>query len=73
MCTVSMISQHYHDQYPNHTQFPPAFYPDFAELIRKARLYDEMTKQPDCPDPAKVKWQQDLERFMRERYGIEPK
>lgn len=73
MCVVSMISDHYHKQYPDHTTFPTVFYPDYAELIRKARLYDELMAQKDCPDPQKALWQKDLEEWMRKQYGLEPK
>jgi len=73
MCTYSMVSGHYQGLWPNPADFPPLHYPNFQELIRKARLYDEMNQQRDCPDPAKVKWQDELERVMRERYGLEPK
>lgn len=73
MCTVSMISGHYMGMYPAPQQFPPEQYPNYAELVRKARLYDEMMKQPDCPDPAKDAWHKDLERLMKEKYGLEPK
>lgn len=73
MCAVSMISGHYRDLYPSPQQFPAFEYPNYQELIRKARLYDEMMKQPDCPDPNKAEWQRALELFMREKYGMEPK
>jgi len=72
MCTYSMVVGHFHDRFPQFQQFPPALYPDFSELVRKARLYDEMMKQRDCPDPVKEEWQKKLEQFMREKYGMEP-
>ena len=73
MCTVSMITGHYQGLYPDPRYFPPVMYPDYSELVRKARLYDEMMKQPDCPDPKKDAWHKDLENLMREKYGLEPK
>ncbi len=73
MCAVSMISGHYQGIYPDPRTMPSYVYPDFAELMRKAKLYDEMMKQPDCPDPAKADWQKKLEDYMREKYGLEPK
>lgn len=72
MCTVSMITDHYMQRWPQPNNFPPSHYPDYWELLRKARLYDEMTKQPDCPAHDKVEWQRELERVMREKYGLEP-
>lgn len=73
MCTVSMITGHYQGQFPNIQHFPPTHYPNYSELVRKAKLYDEMMKQPDCPDPAKDAWHKALEAYMRDKYGLEPK
>ena len=72
MCTVSMITGHYQGLFPQPATFPPYLYQDYQELLRKARLYDEMMQQRDCPDPAKEEWQKKLEQFMREKYGLEP-
>lgn len=73
MCTVSMITGHYQGLFPQPQQFPPLEYPNYQELLRKARLYDEMMAQKDCPDPKKEAWHADLEKLMREKYGLEPK
>ena len=80
MCVVSMISDHYMDRWPQpwqtpwpHSPLSPREYEDYQELLRKAKLYDEMTGQKDCPDPKKVEWQRDLEKFMKDRFGLEPK
>lgn len=73
MCVVSMISGHYQQQFPIPNNFPPQIYPDYSELIRKARLYDELMKQKDCPDPAKEAWQKQVEKIMWEKYGLAPK
>ena len=73
MCAVSAVTGHFRDKWPDYRDFQPTFYPDYSELVRKARLYDEMTKQKDCPDPAKEQWHAAVEKFMRERYGLEPK
>lgn len=73
MCVVSMITDHYHDRYPKWERFPPSDYPDYQELLRKARLYDEMMKQKDCPSREKEEWQKKLEEFMKKQYGLEPK
>lgn len=72
MCVMSMIVGHFQDRWPNYQTFPLPQYPDYSELVRKARLYDEMMKQKDCPDPAKEAWHDALEKFMRERYKLEP-
>jgi hypothetical protein len=73
MCAVSMITGHYQGIYQNPQDFPNSRYHEYSELVRKARLYDEMTRQPYCPDPAKDAWHQALEKFMKEKYGLEPK
>jgi len=72
MCVTSMVTDHYMLQYPTPLSFPAFKWPDYQELIRKARLYDEMMKQPDCPSPVKDQWAQELERIMREKYGLVP-
>lgn len=72
MCTVSMISGHYYDRFPEYTTFPPAIYPDYQELLRKAQLYDGLTGQKDCSDPTKAEWEKRLEKFMQEKYGLNP-
>jgi len=73
MCTVSMITGHYQGLWPNPQTFPQSDYENYQELLRKAKLYDEIMKQKDCPDPAKEAWHAALEKIMREKYGIEPK
>lgn len=73
MCSVSMVTDHFMQQWPLPQQFPPFRWPDYQELLRKAAEYDRLTGQPDCPAPDKVQWQQELERIMRERYGLNPK
>jgi hypothetical protein len=73
MCAVSMVTQTYMDQVPILKDWSLPLFNDFEELVRKARLYDEMTNQPDCPDPKKDEWRKSLEDFIREKYGIESK
>lgn len=73
MCAVSMVTQNYFDQYPNPYSFPLQQWPDYAELRRKAALYDQMTGQPDCPDPKKAAWHAEVEKIMAEKYGLHPK
>lgn len=73
MCAVSAITNGFYQQWPKPQQFPFDMYPDYLELRRKAALYDEMNKQRDCPEPEKAKWHEELVKFMREKYGFEPK
>lgn len=63
MCVVSMVTQHYFDRWPQPNMLPYYIYPDMAELIRKARLYDIMTNQPDCPDLEKAKWLEEVQKL----------
>lgn len=72
MCVTSMITDHYMQQWPTPVQFPHFEWPNYQELMRKARLYDETMQQPDCPSDAKTAWALELERVMRERYGLTP-
>ena len=73
MCASSMITDHFMQHYPVPHTFPTYQWPTYTELLEKARKYDEMMKQPDCPEPSKVQWHQELERVMKERFGLEPK
>jgi hypothetical protein len=73
MCAVSAVSDFYMRQFPDIRQFPPVDYGFYQDLLRKAAEYDRITKQPDCPDPAKLQWQRAVEEFMRDHYGLEPK
>lgn len=72
MCVTSMISGHFQQQWPVPIDFPPFQWPTYQELMRKAKLYDEMTQQRDCQDDEKTKWAKELERVMKERYGLSP-
>lgn len=65
MCAVSMITGHYQQQYPRYQDFPSFEWPNYAELVRKAKLYDELTGQKDCPDPLKQAWHDQLEALYR--------
>lgn len=68
MCVVSMISQHYFDKFPSIPQFPYTTYLEYQELLRKAKLYDEMTGQKDCIEEQKDKWSKELSDYMRKTY-----
>lgn len=69
MCVVSMVSDHYMQRFPQPTQMSPQIYEDIMELIRKAKEYDRMTGQPDCPTDTKRKWISDMEarRIQQDR------
>lgn len=51
MCVVSMVSDYYHRTYPTPNKWTLDKYQDYLELMRKAKLYDEMMKQKDCIKP----------------------
>lgn len=83
MCVVSMISDWGRQKWPRPDPwlFPPTTLPriptpqeyrDYQELVRKAREYDRIHQQPDCPDPEKLKWQAWLDGQMRARSGLTP-
>lgn len=62
MCVVSMVTDHYQRQWPNPTHISPETYRDISELIRKAKEYDRIHSQPECPDAIKQKW---LDEFAK--------
>lgn len=76
MCVVSMVSDHYKRMWPSPLEWQQVNNPDYSnyqELLRKARLYDELTKQQDCPAPDKVEWQEKIDKYMKDKFGLVPK
>jgi hypothetical protein len=65
-----MISQHFKDKWPQPCQWTIPNYLDFTELMRKAKLYDEMTAQKDCEAADKTKWREEVEKYLVEKYGL---
>ncbi len=63
MCSYSMVIGHYQDKWPNPINVPPIIWPDIQELAEKARKYDELMAQKDCPDPKKEEWMRQLKEF----------
>lgn len=64
--------------YPNSIpNLPPQWnwgrWDEYQELLRKAKAYDEMMKQADCPDPIKEAMMKEIERKLVEKYGLHPK
>lgn len=61
MCVYSMISDWGQHRPVEYWQIQPynTIQPYF-ELLEKARKYDELMKQKDCPDPEKAKFEQEL-------------
>lgn len=60
MCVVSMVTDHYMQQWPTPSHMSPSIYRDIEELIRKAKDYDRIHNQPECPAPDKQKWLEDF-------------
>ncbi len=65
-----MVLDHYQKQYPNPFEVPAVIWPDITELLRKARLYDELMKQADCPDPKKEEWLNQLRQFQETQKNL---
>ncbi len=66
MCTVSMVYDHFGQQFPyvawpQKTTPPPdlaaiaKMVKDFWDAVEAAKKVDEILKQPDCEDPEKAK------------------
>jgi hypothetical protein len=72
MCMVSAVTGWGQTSFPNPLDFPHPLYPNYRELVEKARKYDELMKQQDCPNPEKDAWQKQLEQIMEEKYGLKP-
>lgn len=64
MCVVSNITDYHQRLYPNPWKAP---YPkDIIDLIEKARKYDEITGQKDCPSEDKKEYIEALEKRVKE-------
>ena len=72
MCVVSMVSDYYQQQYPKPEQWNKPLFHDYLELKRKAELYDQLTKQPDCQKPELVLFEQQIKDFLEKTYGLTP-
>lgn len=67
MCVVSMITDSFMKRWPEPSHLPYYDYTILKDLIRKAEEYDKMTKQPECPEPAKVDWLEKVREQLERR------
>lgn len=64
MCVVSNISDY--GRQIQWEEWNPTKYRDFSDLIEKAKQFDKAHGQPDCVDPEKQKFLDELDkRFKR--------
>lgn len=70
MCVVSMVTDHYQKIYPSPLDMSPDTYYDIMELIRKAKEYDRLNKQPDCIAKYKQAWLDALTMSPVKLYSI---
>jgi len=45
---------------------------ELKRLIDSAKRYDDLTKQPDCEDPAKAAWMREVEERLRKLELAQP-
>lgn len=64
MCVVSMVTDHYR-KYPN-DWWDMTKWDDYLDLKRKAEEYDRITKQPDCEDPQKQRFEQEVLKRLKD-------
>lgn len=65
MCAVSMVIGWGQQQWSTPDVFPPSFHPRYLELIERAKEYDKLNNQPDCPDESKDRWLKMLDQHMK--------
>lgn len=83
MCAVSMVLDHYDDEFKRKWPFYPSkpipvddIQPlkdrvdELERLIKKARKYDEDNNQKDCPDHEKLKLIDKLEKITGKRVKL---
>jgi hypothetical protein len=68
MCTVSAIMDYGQYRIPLQ-QWTPDSWADFKEIIRRLDALDKKLDQPDCVDPAKQRWMQEVEERLRRLEG----
>jgi hypothetical protein len=44
----------------NHVEWTPDVHKQFLQLLEAAKLFDQVAGQPDCEDPSKAKWLQEV-------------
>lgn len=71
MCTVSMIYDYGRQRIPV-DYWTPTTWPWFKQLVKEAEVFDVKTGQPDCVDPAKEEWANQIEERLRRLEGAEP-
>ena len=64
MCAVSMVSDYGRDRVPRE-QWTRDSFDDFHEILRRLAKLDEKLNQPDCYDPTKSAWMEEVEQRLR--------
>jgi hypothetical protein len=64
MCAVSVVLDYGRENIPPYQWTRPAF-DEFKEVIRRLEALDEKLDQPDCEDPEKAKWMEEVERRLK--------
>ena len=60
MCAVSMVHDYMRINVPTDA-WTPGTWAQYQEIIRLLTKLDEKLDQPDCDDPAKGQWMQEVE------------
>lgn len=64
MCTYSVIADYGRNRYPL-DYWNQQNWPYFKDLLNQAEKTDKATGQPDCEDPAKTAWINQVEDRLR--------
>ena len=75
MCAVSFVSEHYRDKWGLPTVWESVGamtisyeeWKEYQKLKKRAELYDQQTKQPDCQKPELIEWEQKMEEFLKKK------
>lgn len=65
MCVVSMINDYGRERIQP-WKWTPKNWVDYQELVKKAEEVDKALEQPDCDDPQKLVWTQDIQKQIDE-------
>ncbi len=73
MCVVSVLFQYGQERIPV-DQWTPESWEAFTALVKQGDKFDRATDQPDCADPGKLAWAQQINERIgdlsyRNRFG----
>lgn len=70
MCSVSVIMDYGRTRIPP-KQWTPSAWSEYKEILKRLEALDEKLGEPDCEDPAKAEWMENIEKRIAALEGAE--